>query len=836
MSTLPVTLTINGRPVRSRRHRLLIDVLRDRGIRVPTLCHDSRLSPYGGCRMCVVERLDGPAGLVPACSTPVQDGMVIDTDSEAVVRARRQQLQLMAVNHRMECPVCERNADCRFQDLVHEIGLPDEALPVGARSVRRDETSPVIIHDSARCIVCGRCVRLCDEVQGVAALTFTGRGLDTRVASFADRPLDCEFCGQCVNACPVGALVARSYVSSIPVWQRTAVQTTCSYCACGCELTVEHHDGKLQRVGARTEGTHNRGKLCVRGWLGLDVTGHPDRLTTPLVRRDSGLVAAGWEEALAAAADGLRRAAGRGQVVVAGGGRLTCEDGYLLQALAREVLGTPHVIALPGSGSDALVDGVWEVMDQPRPTAGFDDLRQADVVLVVGCDPTRSHPLVKTELVQGVMQRRVAVHIALPVASGLDRLAASALRLIPGSTPDLLSRIAARILEVSPESSSIIDGVPGGEQWRSSLELHTADAAHRATGLDADRIDALAEALSVARRPVLVVATGSGVPGDEAATARAAASLVALLGASARLAVFGGRPNTQGLLDVGLHPRVLPGHRRLDRADELAALTGRPTVGRPGWTGAEWMAADPGSVSGLLLVGVDPIDLLPGRDRPRRAIEGAGFTVAIDAFLSHSAELADVVLPTSILSERNGTSVAGDGVRRPLRRALEPPAGVRSDGEIVSEIALRMGGKLPAAEGLTDELDRVVGWSWSRPVIVNLPPAPPPRASVRPSGFFLDAAPQLFHSGSTTTRSALLQELSPTIAARLNPADAASIGVARGEVVEVSSGRRELLLRARLDRSTSPGTVGVPWVGDRHGASTLYENANDVVSVKVRKV
>ncbi|MGD8439981.1 MAG: molybdopterin-dependent oxidoreductase, partial [Holophagae bacterium] len=449
---------------------------------------------------------------------------------------------------------------------------------------------------------------------------------------------------------------------------------------------------------------------------------------------------------------------------------------------------------------------------------------------------TGSHPLVKTELVQGVVQRRVAVHTALSVASGLDRFAASALRPTPGSTPELLARIAARILELAPNASSVVDGLSGVDEWRSSLELHTAGAATRATGLEAQRIDALAEALTAARRPVLVVTTGSGVPGDEAAAARAAASLVALLGPGAGLLVFGGRSNTQGLLDVGLHPRVLPGHRRLDRVDELAALTGRPTVPNPGWTVAEWIAADPGSVSGLLLVGVDPIDLFPGRDRPRRAIERAGFTVAIDAFLSHSAELADVVLPTAILSERQGTTVSADGVRRPLRRALRSPAGVRSDGEIVSEIARRMGGRLPNGDELSDEIDRVVGWSRSTPVAVSLPPAPAPRASVRPGGFFLDAAPQLFHSGSTTTRSALLQELSPTVAARLNPADAAAIGVARGEVVEVSGGRRELLLRARLDRGTSPGTVGVTWVGDRHGASTLYETADQVLSVKVRKV
>ncbi len=835
MAIPPVSLIVDGRPVRSAQRRLLIHVLRDQGIRVPTLCHDDRLAPYSGCRMCVVERLDGPAGLVPACSTRVQDGMIISTTGEAVIEARRQQLQLIVLNHRMECPVCERNSDCRLQDLVHEIGVPDEVLPFRARPAGRDDSSPMIIRDTARCIVCGRCVRLCEEVQGVAALTFSGRGIETRVATFADRPLDCEFCGQCVNACPVGALIARPYTSSIPVWQRTATRTACSFCACGCELTVEHKDGRLQRVTSRTEGNHNRGKLCVKGWLGLDVTGHPDRLTSPLIRREGALVEAGWEEALAAGADGLRRAAGRGEVVVVGSGRLTCEDGYLLQALAREVLRTPHVDLAPEAGARALVDGVWRVFDRPRSTAGFDDLREADLVLVVGCDPTRSHPLVKTELIQAAVQRQVAVHVVSAVSSGLDRHATSSLRPVPGSTPELLWALTARVPDGADGARPSLDDLPGADRWRRGLAAHTTEAASGATGIGTKQIEALADALAVARRPVVVLATGSGVPGDEVAAARAAASLVARLGAGAGLMVLGARSNTQGLVDVGMHPGLLPGHRGFEHAAELEALTGRATTASPGWSLEDWVSESPDTVAGLLLVGVDPIDCLPGRERPRRALEAAGFTVVVDAFLNHSAERADVVLPTTILSERDGTTVSGDGVRRRLCRALVPPDGVRSDGDILSELALRMGGRLARGAALLDEIERVVGWGWPRPAVGRLPMVPAPRRVTRPSGFFLDAAPQLFHSGSTTTRSALLQTLSPTVAARINPVDARAIGVSRGEVVEVSGGRGEVLLRARLDRTICPGTVGVSWVGSRHGASVLYDTIDDVLSVKVRK-
>jgi len=835
MNAIRVSLTVNGRPVRTARQRLLIHVLRELGIQVPTLCHDDRLTPYGGCRLCIVERVDGPGGLVPSCSTRVQDGMVISTDSPAVVESRQQQLQLLVLDHRMECPVCERNTDCRLQDLVHEIGIPDDILPFDFKPAPRDEDSPVIIRDPGKCVVCGRCVRLCEEVQGVAALALLGRGIDTHVTTFLDRPLDCEFCGQCVNACPVGALVAQPYVSPVPAWQRSRVSTTCSFCACGCEVSVENHQGRLQRVTSKSDGPHNRGKLCVKGWLGLDVVTNPERLTAPLIRRNGFLVEASWEEALASAADGLRRAARRGPVMVAGGGRLSCEDGYLLQALAREVLRSPHIDMAPVGGARALVEGVWGVFDQPRSSAGFNEIRKADLILVFGSDPSRSHPLVKTELVQAAVQRRVPVIVANPVAGGLDRHAADVLQLAPGSAHDLLCALAARLLILDGDIRRRIEHLPGYDTWRRSVEVFSPESVMRATGIVAEKVDGLAARLATARRPVMIMGAGSGVPGDEAAVARAAATLTALLGRDAGLLVLGGRSNVQGLIDVGLHPRLLPGHRLVSQAVELEDLTGRATVSEAGWTVAEWVASGPDAAAGLLLVGVDPIDLLPRGQDPRRALEGAGFGVVVDAFLTSTAERADIVLPAAILSEREGTTVSADGVRRPLRRALDPPEGVRSDTAILTELARRMGASLPTGADLHDEMDRVVGWNWGRSQPRKLPPAAQPREAAVTSGFLLDAAPQLFHSGSVTTRSALLQDLSPTVAVRLNPADARALGVARGEVVAVSSNRGEILLRARLDRTVSQGTVAVPWVGSRDGASTLFQEAHEVVSVKVRK-
>lgn len=455
--------------------------------------------------------------------------------------------------------------------------------------------------------------------------------------------------------------------------------------------------------------------------------------------------------------------------------------------------------------------------------------------MVFGSDPSRSHPLVKTELVQASVQRGVTVIVANPVAGALDGHAAEVLRLTPGSAHDLLVAVASRLLDSESGCAGRVEHLPGYNDWRRSIDAYTPEAVMRATGIGTERIDGLAARFAAARRPVMIMGTGSGVPGDEAAVARAAASLTALLGGEAGLMVLGGRSNVQGLVDVGLHPRLLPGHRLTNRAVELEDLTGRATVSTQGWTVAEWVAAGPKATTGLLLMGVDLVDLLPRGQDPRQVLEEVGFSVVVDAFRTSTADRADVVLPVAILSEREGTTVGADGVRRPLRRALDPPDGVRSDTAILIELARRTGASLPSGEDLARELGRVVGWNWGRTQPRRLLPVPQPRRAATVPGFLLDAAPQLFHSGSVTMRSPLLQELSPTVALRINPGDARTLGVVRGEVVAVSSTRGEVLLRARLDRTVRQGTVVVPWVGSRDGASTLYEHGDEVVSVTVRK-
>jgi formate dehydrogenase alpha subunit len=838
-----LTLTINGEPTQVPAGTSLLEALRGVGVEVPTLCHDERLTAYGGCRLCVVARRDGRGSLVPACATPVQQGMVIETDCPEVIESRRRQLQLLALDHRMECPACERRGDCRLQDLIHVYGIPDEELPFARARAPRDVKSRVIVRDPEKCILCGRCVRICDEVQGVAAIGIVNRGPATRVSTFHERPLDCEFCGQCVNACPVGALVARPYVSDIPVWQRDVAVTTCSYCSCGCQITVETHEGILQRVTSDESASPNRGKLCAKGWLGWDVHEDAERLETPLLRRAGRLVEVSWHEALEAVAAALRAARDAKQSVVGlGSPRLTCEDAYLMQRFVRSVVGSPHVDAGPVGGVAALVEGMGRVTGRPHSSATLEEMAAADVVLVLRGDPTRTHPLVKTELVQGARQRRQKLILAHALSGGLERQADACLRLKPGTEEILVQGIAAEVLSRSPEARESYRYVPGFTAWSSSIADYTPEVVASCTGIPAERIVETAEVLAAARRVVVAVVTGLGIPGEEASVTRAAVWLAGLLGGgkdNSGVLVLGEKANVQGVLDVGLHPGLLPGHRPASDKTarrELQKLWGVELPSGTGWRTADsFSRAARGEVGVLHLVGQDPVAAWPQRFEARKAIEGAGFVIVHDAFLTRTARLADVVLPVRILGDRDGTLVGADGVRRSLRPVRTAPP-LPGDGQIFLELARRLGPELPAGEELERELTYWVRWPHGKAPIRRFEALCPPIPRSAWSDMLLDVSPQLFHSGSVTRRSRRLQELSPTVAARLCPADAQELGVRNGKAIRVTTREGELLLRARLDRTVRPGTVVVPWqTGGGDSAAVLVSDPERRVAVSVRK-
>ncbi len=342
-----VELTIDGRQIAVAPGTSLLRAARDVGIDIPNLCYDETLSLAAACRLCSVE-VEGRANLVPACAEEVGSGMVVHTESEEVVAARRLILDLLLSDHPQDCMTCEKAGDCRLQEYCYRYGVTETSFDVEPKCLDIDSVSHLIERDQNKCILCGKCVRVCREVQGTEAIDFVGRGYEARIATSFDHPLNteiCRFCGQCVDICPTGALTNKQ-LHGTRSWERTKVRTTCPFCGVGCNFDLNVAGGKVVGVTAAYDAPVNAGSLCVKGRFHSDLINSPSRITTPLIKKNGSFAPVSWDEALDEVASQLlaiKQRDGADAVAVFSSARCTNEENYLLQRLTRAGLNTNSI-------------------------------------------------------------------------------------------------------------------------------------------------------------------------------------------------------------------------------------------------------------------------------------------------------------------------------------------------------------------------------------------------------------------------------------------------------------------------------------------------------------
>ena len=412
-----LTVKINGKEVEVPAGTTILDAAKEAGVHIPVLCHDSRLNPFGACRVCLVEQVGMPK-LQAACTTPVTDKMEIVTESEKLARVRKTAIELLLINHPLDCPVCDKGGECTLQDLTYEVGVTKVRFDAVPNDTPVDHTNPFIERDIDRCVLCGRCVRICDEVVNIQAISFLNRGTDTQIGTSSDQPWNCEYCGQCISVCPVGSLNNRVYLFKNRPWNLESEKTVCGLCSCGCTVSIDYEGNEVFRMNEMPDEGVNHGYMCAKGRFGFDFMNSVKRETEAQITVSGEAKKASVQEAIDYAAEKLKGAGDSAAIVVSP--RLTNEEAFLATKLAAKI-GTKNVFSTE--------------TDEIMPEGTYEDVENSDAVAVLNVNVTESNPILGLAVRVAARKGEAPLTVFYPSETALKRVAT---KLVTGN-PDALA-------------------------------------------------------------------------------------------------------------------------------------------------------------------------------------------------------------------------------------------------------------------------------------------------------------------------------------------------------------------------------------------------------------
>lgn len=819
-----VNLTIDGKQVAVEKDATIYDAAKACGIKIPILCHDKKLHPFGGCRMCLVEVEQMKGRLIPACTTPVTEGMIVQTTTDEIVKARKLVLELLLLKHPIDCPVCDAAGDCDLQNLTYEYKVNMNRFVDEKFNHEIDYENPLIERDMNRCIHCGKCARICDEIVSYGAYTFINRGIEAKMGTEFDGPLNCEFCGSCVSVCPVGALNSRPFKFKARWWALQKTKSVCSYCGTGCQLTLGTKDGKvLTTIYDENQGFHN-GQLCTRGRFGYQFVNSEKRLTTPLIRKNGKLQEATWEEALAEVTS--RLSAGKSDpasVAALATARLTNEELFLFGKLFRGTIGTDNIDHSAGFAHEALTKGAVASFGVAASPSEIADIQKSNLLLVVKSDAYETHPVVGFEINLGVKRKGVALRIVSDKKGKLTRLPGAKTTVhAPGSEVALFNALCKSVID----QGLAAEGVAGLDALKGAV----ADATAEKAGVSAEEIAALAKDYATAEKALIILPIGLGYPGHNAALASAAANLAILTGKIGKegsgLLIMGEKNNSQGAVDMGIYPKGTG-------LSASAILDGCAN----------------GNVKTLFVAGENPVVSYPNRKKVEKALENVEFMVVADLFLTETAALADVVLPACSFAEKNGTYTSLGRRVQNVRKAIPAVGLAKSDFEILNALSQALGGArynnqgevfteiaatVPAYKGLTQAGLKDEGAVYPVAVAAKLVPVQAKAAAPAAGKLAMVTGSALYHCGTMSRFGEGPMYVCPDAYAELNVADAAALKIDEGDQVTVTSATGAVQVAAKVGKRVPQGVVFSPYHFGEGSVNTITDGA-DVTYVTVAK-
>jgi formate dehydrogenase alpha subunit len=889
-----INLVIDNKPVSVPEGTTILKAAKQCQVKIPYLCEYRLLKPFGACRMCLVQ-VKGNPRLLTACTTPVTEGMEVITDSAEIYKARRFVVELLLSDHDCRCITCEKDGNCKLQRLAYEYGIEESRFQGETRGYATDRDNAFLEYEHSKCILCGRCVRVCDEVQAVGAVDFSQRGFRAKISPAFDKPLDCVFCGSCFHACPTGAINSKLARFQGRTADLKQTESVCPFCGCGCNLIMHSKDQKVVRVTPKKDTIVNDGSLCVKGSFGYDFVNHEERLTKPLIKEKGKFREASWEEALSLVAKRLGDIKAKHGADSIGGlssAKCTNEENYVFQKFMRVCIGTNNVDHCARLCHASTVAGLAATFGSGAMTNSIAEVENADVIFAIGSNTTETHPIIGIRVLKAVREKGATLLVADPRKIRLTQYSSLWMRQKPGTDVALINGMMHVIIKEGLEDKKFIaERTEGYEELKKTVQEYPPAKVAQITGIPEQDIIQAARIYATADKASILYSMGitQHITGTD--NVKSMANLAMLTGNVGRESTgvnpLRGQNNVQGACDLGALPNVYPGYQKVvDPAvrAKFEKAWGVKLSDKAGLTVVEMIkAAAAGQIKAMYIMGENPMVSDPDINKVKKALTKLDFLVVQDIFPSETAQLADVVLPAASFVEHEGTYTNTERRVQRLYKAIDAPGEARVDWEIVCDVSRRLGFAMSydSAAQIMDEIATVSpiyggmsyerlegeGLQWPCPdkthpgtkflhkdkfsrglgkfsAIQFREPAEWPDEDYP---FILTTGRLLFHfhTGTMTRRAKAINEHVPEGRVEISLEDAQKLGIRDGEKVKVSSRRGEIEIKAQVGDRVGPGVVFIPFHFAEAAANRLTNSELDpiakipelkVCAVRVEKV